>query len=232
MKAPVFAYGTLAKLQAAVQSGKVTYPTYCWVSDTLQYAFVNKDLQIEIVGLPKLTGTLTKQIILSSLSDGIYEVKGQHKISEDSETIYLSASYILVIVSSDGDTKKVRRITADDIEDYAVSDTGTTERTSVVVTTAYLEEHHYSTEGYVDDKIAALKVTFEEEMKDYVDDIIKEQIAVLVPEEIEKHINTVPEADVRKLFVDDSSDNAPSTPPTKDPDDDIDDLDDPADDNV
>lgn len=199
MKAPVFAYGTYAKLEDAVSKGKVKYPTYCWVSDRLQYAFVNKYGQIEIVGLPKLTGTLENEIIMSNLTDGVYEIKGQHRIAEGTEPVYLSASYIMGIVSSDGDTKKVRRITADDIEDWNVTN-GEAERSQIYATDKYLEEKGYMTETAVDNKIAAMQETLEEEMKDYVDSIIAEQVAELVPEYIDLYIETVPLVDVEDLF--------------------------------
>lgn len=199
MKAPVFAYGTYAKLQDAVAKGKVKYPTYCWVCDTYQYAFVNKHGEIEIVGIPKLTGTLEKEVIMSGLSDGVYEIKGQHRIAEGTEPVYLSASYIVGIVASDGDSKKVRRITADDIEDWNVTN-GETTRARIYATDQYLEEKGYMTEAAVDSKIAVMQETLEEEMKDYVDSIIAEQVAELVPEYVDLYIGTVPPEDVQDLF--------------------------------
>lgn len=205
MKAPVFAYSTLDALNVAIAKGKIQYPTYCWLTDTAQYAFVNKKNEVEIAGLPKLTGTLDKEIILSNLKDGVYEVKGQHKIAESAETVYLSASYIIAIVASDGDLKKVRRITVDDVEDFIVDSEGSSEKTSSYVTTDYLAEHGYITETQIDDKIAALKTAMETEMKDYVDGIINEQIEALLPAALERElpnfIQSVKEEDVYNLFV-------------------------------
>ena len=200
MKNPVFAYGTLEKLKSAVESGRLTYPAYCWVHDTLQYAFVNKNGLIELVGIPKLTGTLDEEIILSNLSDGIYQVQGQHRITETSEPVYLSASYILVIIATDGETKKVRRITADEIENYDVSE-GEAIPVKGYITSDYLIENGYTTETYVDEKTAALEISLRTELKQYVDSVVAEQVATLVPEEIDKYIQTVPESDVNDLFT-------------------------------
>ena len=115
MKAPVFAYGTMESLVKAVEKGKIKYPAYVWLKDTYQYAFVNKQKGIEVVGLPKLIGTLEKQIILSELDGGVYEIKGQYKITENGETVYLSASYVIAIIKQTDEGAKVRLITADNI---------------------------------------------------------------------------------------------------------------------
>lgn len=201
MKAPVFAYGTMDALVKAVEKGKIKYPAYVWLKDSLQYAFVNKELGIEVVGLPKLTGTLDNQIILSDLDGGVYEIKGQYQVVDGAETVFLSASYIIVIVRHRDDETKVRIITADNIFDFTVVN-GEIIETDQNVTVKYLTEHEYVTETQVDDKIAAMAITLEQEIKDYVDSIIQEQIEELLPEEVDKLFSPVDENDVRKLFED------------------------------
>ena len=200
MKAPVFAYGSYESLVKAIADGKIKYPTYCWLKDTLQYAFVNKQGEIELVGIPKLTGSLEHEIHMNELHDGVYEIRGQHKIAESAETTYLAASYIVGIVASEGDTKKIRRITADDIDDWEVTN-GVATKARTYVTDQYLEEKGYMTETAVDSKIAVMQETLEEEMKDYVDSIIAEQVAELVPEYVDIYIDTVPPEDVQDLFA-------------------------------
>lgn len=199
MKNPVFAYGSLDSLERAVERGKIHYPTYCWLRDTLQYAFVNKEGEIELVGIPKLTGTLDNQIILSDLKDGIYEIIGQHKIAESSETVYLAASYIFAIVATVDGVKKVRRITVDDIENFEVIN-GEVTQVEGYITSEYLVEHNYATEGYVDEMVAAMEISLKQELRDYVDDVVAEQVAALVPEEVQKYVDTVPASDVSDLF--------------------------------
>lgn len=201
MKAPVFAYGTMDALVKAIEKGKIKYPAYVWLKDSLQYAFVNKELGIEVVGLPKLTGTLDNQIVLSELDGGVYEVKGQYQVVDGAETVFLSASYIIVIVRHRDNETKVRIITADNIFDFTVVN-GEIVETDQNVTVKYLTEHEYVTETQVDDKIAAMAVTLEQEIKDYVDSIIQQQIEELLPEEVDKLFSPVDENDVRKLFED------------------------------
>ena len=199
MKNPVFAYGTYANLQSAVEKGKVKYPTYCWLHDRLQYAFVNKNGGIELVGIPKLVGALDNELVLSELKDGVYLIKGQHRITENSEPIFLAASYIIAIVATSGLTKKVRRITVDDIEDYDVAG-GIVTKNTKTVTTEYLEENHYVTEGYIDRVAEALRISLETELKGYVDSIISEQVAAILPEELDKILQPYTLDDIRSLF--------------------------------
>ena len=199
MKAPVFAYGTMDALEKAIEKGKIKYPAYVWLKDTLQYAFINKNQQIELVGLPKLTGTLDQQLILSELSGGVYEIKGQYKITENAETVFLSASYVIAIVKRIENGAKVRLITADNIYDF------TTEGEEIIgmdknVTVNYLEEHKYVTEQQVDDKIAVMEITLKEELVHYVDEIIADQIAALLPEELDKILQPYSLDDVRSMF--------------------------------
>lgn len=199
MKAPVFAYGTYDALKKAIQSGKIGYPTYAWVHDSLQYAFVNKNLQIEMVGIPKLTGTLDEEIILSELDDGVYTILGQHKVTPTSETVFLAASYIIAIIATDNDKKKIRRITADSIDDYVV-DGETETKANTYVTEDYLTEHGYATASYVDAEVAALETSLKRDLLDYVDTIINQQVATLVPEVLDEVLQPVVEEEIRKIF--------------------------------
>lgn len=199
MKAPVFAYGTMDALVTAVEKGKIKYPSYIWLKDTLQYAFVNKNQEIEVVGLPKLTGTLEKQLILSELNGGVYEIKGQYKVTEDAETVFLSASYVIAIVKQTTNGAKVRLITADDVLDFT-TEGGEITDTDKNVTEKYLIEHGYVTETQVDEKIAVMEVTLKEELIDYVNDIIADQIAVLLPEELDKILQPYSLDDIQALF--------------------------------
>lgn len=199
MKAPVFAYGTMDALEKAIEKGKIKYPAYVWLKDTLQYAFINKNQQIELVGLPKLTGTLDQQLILSELSGGVYEIKGQYKITENAETVFLSASYVIAIIKRTEDGAKVRLITADNIYDFTTEGEDIIE-TDKNVTVKYLEEHNYVTEQQVDDKIAVMEITLKEELVHYVDEIIADQIAALLPEELNKILQPYTLDDIRNLF--------------------------------
>lgn len=200
MKAPVFAHGSLAELQAAIQIGKIKYPAYCLVYDTLQYAFVNKKNEIELVGIPKHTGNVEVPLILSELENGVHLVSGSYKMTRTSETVNSSIAYFIVLVNVQGTTTYLRTITANEISDFVINSEGTATKTGTVVTTDYLDEKGYTTEEQLDIKIEALKVSIEEEMKEYVDSTIEEQIATLVPEEVQKYVQVATEDDVRDLF--------------------------------
>lgn len=200
MKAPVFAHGSLAELQSAIQKGKIKYPAYCLVYDTLQYAFVNKQQEIELVGIPKHTGNVEYPLILSELGNGVHLVSGSYKMARTSETVNSSIAYFIVLVDVQGTTTYLRTITASEISDFVIDSEGTASKTGTVVTTDYLDEKGYTTEEQLDIKIEALKVSIEEEMKEYVDATIEEQITTLVPEEVQKYVQVATEDDVRDLF--------------------------------
>ena len=121
----------------------------------------------------------------------------------DSETIYTTPSYIFAIIAKDSEGIKIRRITADTIDDYVEDGSGSAHTTSYV-TTDYLDEKGYATETQVETmvetQVAALKVTLETEMKEYVDEVVGEQVAELVPEEVEKYVETATPEDIRDLF--------------------------------
>jgi hypothetical protein len=119
MKNPTFAHGKKANAIAAIESGKIKYPAYVFMQDVSQYGFVNKENELETVGIPTLVGTLDEKVILSSLEDGIYQVKGEHQITEDSTT-FVTSSYILAIVQTIDGIKKIRRITADESTVYSL----------------------------------------------------------------------------------------------------------------
>ena len=200
MKAPVFAHGSLAELQSAIQTGKIKYPAYCLVYDTLQYAFVNKKAEIELVGIPKHTGNVEVPLILSELENGVHLVSGSYKMARNSETVNSSIAYFIVLVNNEGGITTVRTITANEIGDFVIDSEGTATKTGTVVTTDYLEEQGYATEEELDIKVEALKVTIEEELKEYVDATVGEQVAALVPEEVQKYVGTATEEEIRDLF--------------------------------
>lgn len=124
MKSPVLANGSYESLVSAIRKSQISYPAFCWLTDTTQWAFVNKRNQIEIIGVSNLTGTMDSPIILAELADGIYNIKGHYKTNTDSE-LAIPIKNMLAIVSSTNVKKKVKCITEEDIIDYAYdSETG------------------------------------------------------------------------------------------------------------
>ena len=195
MLTPIFTHGTYANTIKAIQDGKLKYPAYCWCTDTAQYGFLNKQNQLEVIGIPELVGTIQNPIILSSLNDGIYQVKGQHKITASHVTTFDSGAFIFVLVQTTDDGKKVSRIASDEVVRYHIlDDLSVTEE--AYITSAYLEEHGYVTEADVDVKIAILKAEIEGEIEELVIPLIEPIVDRLIDEKI------LPEddEDIRALF--------------------------------
>lgn len=165
MKTPIFAHGSMAGVQDLIDRGVLKYPSYIWVTDTNQYMFLNKQYVLEKIGIPELTGTLDKVVVLADLDDGIYQVKGQHKVTSDAFTTYDTGSFIFVIVQTIDGVQKIRRITADEIYDYTVVD-GEVAHETTQVTTDYLDANGYVT----DEDVAAI---IEESIIDYPEEDIR-----------------------------------------------------------
>ena len=195
MLAPIFTHGTYENTIKAIESGKIKYPSYCWITDKGQYGFLNKNNELEVVGIPELTGTLDNKIILSSLNDGLYQVKGQHKITADHATTFDCSSYIIVIIQTINETKKIRRITADELTTYIVGE-DLSVKSNEVATKEYLDDKGYSTEEELDEKIAVLKAELESEIEDLVEPVVLPLVQGIIEEEIQ------PEDDekIRELF--------------------------------
>lgn len=199
MKNPVFAHGSRAKILEAIGNGRFKYPTYFWIDDGDQYAFLNKQGELEITGVPRLTGTLDNQIILSDLANGIYLIAGQHKITEEDATVYLAASFILCIIQEMNGIKKIRRLTAGDIDSYEVKD-GSIITTDHLATTSYLEEQGYASETYVDTKLAALKIAIEEEITQEILDTIPDLVDARVDARVAETIHQYQDSDIEEIF--------------------------------
>lgn len=195
MLAPIFTHGTYANTVKAIEEGKIKYPAYLWISDKGQYGFLNKQNQLEVIGIPELTGTIQNKIILSTLDDGLYQVRGQHKITADHPTTYDSSSFILVVVQTINEGKKVTRIASDEVVRYEIGDDlSVTE--DAYVTESYLKDNEYVTDEYVDDKIEILKHELEDEIEELVEPVVQPMVEDIINREIQ------PEDDenIRNLF--------------------------------
>ena len=197
MKYPTFAHGKMVNIQKAITDGKIQYPSYIWCTDLDVYCFLNKDGELEQCGIPQLTGTLENEIILSSLDDGLYEVKGRHKITASHATTFDCSGFILVVVQTIGVVKKVRRITADELSVYTIQE-DLTVSVDEVATKDYLDEKGYTTEEQLDEKIAVLKAELEDEIEVLVEPVVEPMVRAIIDAEIQ------PEDDenIRDLFDD------------------------------
>lgn len=193
MLTPVFTHGTYENTIKAITEGKVRYPAYLWVTDRSQYGFLNKNNELEVIGIPEFTGTLENPIILSALNDGIYQVRGQHKITASHPTTFDSTAFILVMVQTTDNGKKVSRIAPDEIVRYYISD-DLTVTSETYITDAYLED--YATKNYVDLKIVELKAEIVAEIEDLVIPIIKPVVIEVLNEELQP----TDDQDIENLF--------------------------------
>lgn len=191
MLTPIFAHGTYDNTIQAIEDGKLVYPAYLWISDRKQYGFLNKHGDLELICIPEYTGTSEDMIILSSLEDGLYQIKGQHKITPTYETVFTSFSPIIVVIQTINNKKKIRRITADELTTYTVENDMSV-RVNEVATKDYLDEHHYATESYVDAKVAA--------MEQVIMDNVEAVLPSMVEAKIDEMIGDIDDNDIEDLF--------------------------------
>ena len=150
-----------------------------------------------------LVGTLDETIVVDELNSGIYSIKGQYKISNLIETIYLSASSVIAMVEKDGDITHIKHITTDQITDFFISDNSVTSHE--YITDQYLKDNNYVTADYVDNKIAALEQSINEDIEKYISDIVDKQFSSMLDEKIDakidEKIQPVDNAQVQSLFA-------------------------------
>ena len=178
--------------------------------DALGNYYVDKltidDIDYNTLGnrpIVNLVGTLDETIVVDELNSGIYSIKGQYKISNLIETIYLSASSVIAMVEKDGDITHIKHITTDQITDFFISDNSVTSHE--YITDQYLKDNNYVTADYVDNKIAALEESINEDIKKYISDIVDEKFNTLLDEKIDakidEKIQPVDNSQVQSLFA-------------------------------
>ena len=134
-----------------------------------------------------LEGTLGNTIIVDELDNGIYNIKGQYKIDSSDVTLNISANEILFMVEKSDDSIKIKQISHDNITDYLVLDGVITSDT--YITSEYLSQCDYATKEYVDIKIAALQESINENVREYIADIVDEQLGTVLDEKVENSMN-------------------------------------------
>ena len=178
--------------------------------DALGNYYVDKltidDIDYNILGnrpIINLIGDLDNPIIIDKLDAGIYNIKGQYKISNLIETIYLSASSVIVMVEKDGGVTHIKHITTDQIIDFFISDNSVTSHE--YITDQYLKDNNYVTADYVDNKIAALEQSINEDIEKYISDIVDKQFSSMLDEKIDakidEKIQPVDNSQVQSLFA-------------------------------
>lgn len=161
----------------------------------------NVDLDYNTLGnkpIINLIGTYDNPILIESLNNGIYCIKGQYIISNKIETVYLATSGDLFIVEIIEDVIYVKKITSKEIIDYVIDKSSVTKTT--IATTAYIESCGYATEKYVNEKIAALNYITQEEVETYVSTIIENVVSDLIDSKIEEQVTEQVEIKVNEVL--------------------------------
>lgn len=161
----------------------------------------NTDLDYNTLGnkpIINLVGTYEDPILIESLSNGTYLVKGQYMISSQIETVYLATSGDLFIVETIEDVIYIKKITSKEIIDYVINQDGVIKTT--IATTAYIESCEYATEKYVNEKIAALNYITREEVETYVTTMIDEVVNDLIDSKIEEQVTEKVEVKVNEVL--------------------------------
>lgn len=197
MLVPNFVHGKMENVQKAIDAKKIVYPSYVWITDLQQYGFLNKNNELETIGIPVLAGTLSNIVILSDLSDGLYKINGQYKITSDSETIFSVPIDTLTIIQTIDNIKKIRVVTIDEIITYSVSD-GVIEE-DFVVNKSYLESQGYATIEYVSAGLEELENRLTS-LNTYINEELPQEIDNKIETQIEDNVLPVDDSDVRNLF--------------------------------
>lgn len=148
-----------------------------------------------------LYGNVGSPIILNELTDGTYKIDGSYKITTSSITTFSSSNGNLFLVQHEDDSTYIKKISAYEIIDYFVdSDSAVT--TSTIPTTQWLELRGYATETYVDNKLAALEFITKDEVEEYVNNIVLQNIDQIVDTRIDIKLNEKLEATSNDEIID------------------------------
>lgn len=154
-----------------------------------------------------LVGTLDSPIVLSTIENGVYSVKGQYKIAPNDTTVFLnSTANICMVEHTEGGKIHVKRVSTSEIKDYEVVDDVVT--SYAYVTEKHLAEHGYATieyvKEYVDSKFAEVNFVTEEVVETLIDEkvstVMAESVETLVETKIDEKIQETSEDDITALF--------------------------------
>ena len=137
--------------------------------------------------IENLVGTLDVPIIVENLDTGMYKIKGQYKIYNGEDTVYLSADGDLFIVEISATEKFIKRFTKKTIQDFVISDGEIKKNT--YITEEYLADNGYSTNDYVDVKLTAFETSIKNDIESYVEqtveDIIINKVDAIIDERLD-----------------------------------------------
>ena len=140
--------------------------------------------------ITNLIGSLNTPVMISSLSDGIYNIKGKCIIGGNNTTIQSSADGVLYLVSHDADTSSITitKMQGKSITLYFIQQSGeyTTDR---YITESWINEQNFASADSV---------------KEYVSDVIEKTLLSVIDEHIDsalvKKISGIDSNDIITLF--------------------------------
>lgn len=142
------------------------------------------------IPITNLIGSLNTPVMISSLNDGIYNIKGQCIIGGNNTTIQSSADDVLYLVSHDADTSSttITKMQGKSITLYFIQQSGeyTTDR---YITESWINEQNFASADSV---------------KEYVSNVIEKTLLSVIDEHIDsalvKKISGIDSNDIITLF--------------------------------
>lgn len=142
------------------------------------------------IPITNLIGSLNTPVMISSLNDGIYNIKGQCIIGGNNTTIQSSADGVLYLVSHDADTSSITitKMQGKSITLYFIQQSGeyTTDR---YITESWINEQNFASADSV---------------KEYVSNVIEKTLLSVIDEHIDsalvKKISGIDSNDIITLF--------------------------------
>lgn len=154
-----------------------------------------------------LVGTLDSPIVLSTMENGVYSVKGQYKIAPNDATVFLNSTANICMVEHTDDGKThVKRVATNEIKDYEVVEDAVA--SYGYVTEKELAEHGYATQEYVqayfDERFAGINFVTEEQVEAIVHDKVSVALAdtinTIVDTKIDEKLQETSADDIAALF--------------------------------
>ena len=137
--------------------------------------------------IENLNGTYDKPIILADLPTGIYNICGKYKVTANDEREYLIGARRLAFINNMGTTSTIKVVTSDGAINFIVSNGNVI--SDKVVTESYLNEHGYTTETWVNERIKELDLVQKKEIDSYIENYISQSLDTIINEKVETAVN-------------------------------------------
>lgn len=139
----------------------------------------------ELTGIPivNLKGTVGSPVIVTSLEEGYYKIKGRYINPKGVEVNSFVGDFVLVDLNN-----KIKIITTTDIKDYTIENNMVIE--DKYTTSSYIESLDYVTNTELTEQIAALQLSLREYIREYVQETCTMLVRYLIDEELNKRYAT------------------------------------------